>query len=84
MYDFFQRKNEGDDWNLSFRRQLFAWEEDDLIYLNEYLQAAPSLRHHVEDQCSWLAHPSGVFSVVSLWHWLALSKGSNLKFVMDV
>lgn len=66
MFDFVQRKNKGDDWNLLFRRQLFAWEEEDLSHLYEYLQVVPTLRSYVEDQCTWLVNPSGAFSVASV------------------
>lgn len=84
MFNFLQRKNEGDDWNLLFRRQLFAWEEEDLSSLYEYLQVVPSLRSHVEDQSTWLTNPSGAFSVASVWNWMASRKGCNLRFVMNI
>ncbi|KAI7988304.1 hypothetical protein LOK49_LG13G01113 [Camellia lanceoleosa] len=77
--DFVQRSSAGVDWNLLFRRHLFAWEEDDLVGLQGYLMAAPNLRNNVEDKCSWLANPSGVFSVASVWDWMASQKGCNLS-----
>lgn len=66
MFDFFQRKDGGDGWNFTFRRSLFAWEEEKLQNLIGYLQGVPSLRTQAEDSCTWLAHPSGTFSVASV------------------
>ncbi|XP_028109723.1 uncharacterized protein LOC114308353 [Camellia sinensis] len=84
MFDFVQRKNEGDDWNLMFRRQLFAWKEEDLSNLYEYLRVVPTLKSNVEDQCTWLANPSGAFFVASVWDWMALRKRCNLRFAMNI
>ncbi|CAL5343214.1 unnamed protein product [Camellia sinensis] len=66
VFDFFQRNDGGDDWNFIFRRSLFAWEEGELQNLIGYLQGVPSLRTQAVDSCSWLAQPSGTFSVASV------------------
>lgn len=49
---FFQRKGEGRDWKLAFRRTLFAWEKEDVLKLYDLLQTAPNLNALVDD--SWL------------------------------
>ncbi|XP_028115979.1 uncharacterized protein LOC114313761 [Camellia sinensis] len=79
LFDFYQRKDRGDDWNFMFRRQLFAWEGEELYNLNVYLQLAPSLRNRAKDYCTWLANPSGVFYVASLWTWM----DSTLYLIVD-
>ncbi|XP_028107652.1 uncharacterized protein LOC114306580 [Camellia sinensis] len=54
-------------WQLQFRRNLLAWEEDELQRLLGMLVLSPCLRVGVEDSCSWLAEKSGKFSVASMW-----------------
>lgn len=81
---FIKGKRGGDDWIFQFRRQLFAWEEDELSNLTVYLHVAPSLTNQVKDYCTWLANPSGFFSVASLWSWMASSKGPNIRLVGNI
>ncbi|XP_028057272.1 uncharacterized protein LOC114261230 [Camellia sinensis] len=54
LLHFVQRKGEGRDWKLAFRRPLFAWKEEEVSKLNDLLQNAPTISALVEDSCSWL------------------------------
>ncbi|XP_028112042.1 uncharacterized protein LOC114310295 [Camellia sinensis] len=84
LFDVFQRKSGGEDWNFSFRRLLFAWEEEELQNLVVYLHRAPSLRTQVGDSCTWLAYSSRAFSIVSMWSRMDSSKGSNLRIAKTI
>lgn len=52
LFDFFHRRRVDSDWKIDFRRPLFAWEEEEVLKLNDMLQNAPRLNEGVEDSCS--------------------------------
>lgn len=43
LFEFFHSRGVGTDWNIAFRRLLLAWEEEEVLKLNDLLQSAPRL-----------------------------------------
>lgn len=66
-------------WQFQFRRNLLAWEEEEVQRLSESLASFPALRVESEDSCSWLGSASGQFSVSSVWSWWDAAKGPGLR-----
>lgn len=65
-------------WQLQFRSNLLAWEEEELQRLLGMLESSPCLRFGIEDSCCWLAERSGRFTVASVWRWWVAARGPGL------
>ncbi|XP_028087408.1 uncharacterized protein LOC114288126 [Camellia sinensis] len=72
----YQRRGSIQDWNFLFRRPLLAWEEEEVVRLQELLRDAPSLTTDSEDSCLWLVNSSGSYSIASAWKWWVSMKSS--------
>ncbi|XP_028056986.1 uncharacterized protein LOC114260979 [Camellia sinensis] len=84
LFDFFHRREVDSDWKLVFRRPLLAWEDEEVLKLNDLLQNAPRLNEGVLDSCSWLARPSGAFIVASTWKWVEASQGPDFTVTRSI
>lgn len=65
-------------WQLQFRRNLLAWEEEELQRLLGLMASSPCLRDGLEDYCTWLAKSSERFTVASVWRWWVANRGPDL------
>lgn len=54
-------------WQLQFRRNLLAWEEEEVQRLLGMLDLSPPSRFGIEDSCSWSAESLGKFIVAFVW-----------------
>ncbi|KAF5933212.1 hypothetical protein HYC85_029383 [Camellia sinensis] len=67
--EFFARRVDDDGWNLSFRRFLLVWEEEEAKRLFNLLNNAPPLCPNRSDELKWRADPTELFSVASAYKW---------------
>ena len=76
----------GDDvshprWKFHFRRSLFAWEEQELMRLQNCLTNAPSLDFNKDDSLVWKSNSSGVYSVNSMYKLMEAGFGNRIRGV---
>lgn len=63
---------------MGFRRQLRAWEEDEVKRLYVWLNEVPINSGHLDDCLRWELNSSGQFTVAAVWKWFQAAMGPDL------
>ncbi|CAL5366166.1 unnamed protein product [Camellia sinensis] len=74
---FVEKQDSTGGWEISFRRNLFVWEKEELNKLSEELCLAPSLNGNDEDKPVLLAAQSGQCIVSTLYKYIDLEAGEQ-------
>ncbi|XP_028119693.1 uncharacterized protein LOC114317183 [Camellia sinensis] len=69
------RRSHQSRWVFNFRRSLRAWEEDELVRLQNFLGSGPVLRSNAVDCLCWKLIQSGVFKVNLTYAWGLVNDG---------
>ena len=75
-----EKKENSENWVFSFRRQLFVWEDEELIRLREVLRLAPSLNLDGVDKPVWFAIKSRQSFVSTLYNYIVI-EAAELGFL---
>ncbi|XP_028081997.1 uncharacterized protein LOC114283395 [Camellia sinensis] len=77
LRSFVEKQDSTGGWEISFRRNLFVWEKEELNKLSEELCLAPSLNGNDEDKPVLLAAQSGQCIVSTLYKYIDLEAGEQ-------
>lgn len=72
------RKDSTDRWCFNFRRNLHAWEEEEVVRLTDRLGVGPRLSMDIEDHVRWNVDHGGGFKVNNAYKWGDLESGPTL------
>lgn len=67
------------EWNVEFRRSLMAWEEDQVVTLNNLLMGATEINQMEDDTIGWKADSCGVYTMASMYSCIDAAMSPNLE-----
>lgn len=67
------------EWKVEFRRPLMAWEEEQVITLNNLLMEVTELNQREDDTIGWKADSCGVYAVASMYNCIVADMAPNME-----